>query len=317
MELPNGWYTAIIVIFVSISFLKFKRKQRESLRQEDAAADDDPFAIEPCPNPNCIRCRKYAEVNAAALASIKTLKDPPARIVEAIKVGRHGFGGSERNNTGISPRTGQYPTVLLIPGLTARPIVTDLYLKTCIAIQQHTSTILQEYLEANDYAEWLQNDVSGASNEQSTWNVSHLMNQGYWNQENSALCPETTKVVKSLDIMDGCVFGNAFLSVLTPGTSIEPHCGPTNARHRLHLALQVPKETSISGGEPVLKVLNECVTWKEGKAFVFDDSLTHAVDYPESRMSSTTPRVVLIVDLWHPDLTASERSTIRKLYPTT
>ena len=35
------------------------------------------------------------------------------------------------------------------------------------------------------------------------------------------------------------VFGNAFVSVLEPGSEITPHCGPTNLRVRCHLALQV------------------------------------------------------------------------------
>jgi len=65
-----------------------------------------------------------------------------------------------------------------------------------------------------------------------------------------------------------------------------------------------------------LTVLDEQVTWREGDVFVFDDSLTHAVDYPE-KLSSTKPRVVLIVDLWHPDLTDTERKVILGLYPAT
>jgi len=273
--------------------------------------DDDPFAIAPCPNPDCIRCRKYAEVNAAAQERLASMEVKTERIVQALTLGRR---GGIRRKDAISPATGQYPTVLLIPGLAARPIVTDMHQQDCNAIKKHADTILQEYLEANEYASWLENDVM-IQNDASCWNVLHLVNQGAWNEENAALCPETAKVARSLHIMDGCIFGNVFLSVLTAGTSIEPHCGPTNARHRLHLALQIPQSRAAEE-EPVLTVLEEQITWKEEEVFVFDDSLTHAVDYPETT-TSTKPRVVLIVDLWHPDLTAMERKVIQELYTTT
>ena len=54
------------------------------------------------------------------------------------------------------------------------------------------------------------------------------------------------------------------------------------------------------------------LTWREGECLVFDDSYCHSVDYrvgPTSTMAAMTPtsfeagalRVVLVVDLWHPD----------------
>lgn len=325
----NAWIVTIVILLVS--FVCYKRRMRQE-------KEDDPFAIEPCPNPgtrpgnvvcfhsgmlmltfllparclfaDCIRCRKYAQVNESAQKRLSIMQVQPERLVQALKVGRR---GGDRRKDDVSPTIGQYPTVLLIPGLAARPIVTDLHRQACDSIKKHAGIILQEYLEANPYASWLQNDVV-VQNDASAWNVFHFMNQGSWNEDNIALCPETTKAVQSLDIMDGCIFGNVFLSVLTNGTTIEPHCGPTNARHRLHLALQIPS-TRNGEKEPVLTVLQEKVTWKEGLALVFDDSLTHSVDYPETT-SSTTPRVVLIVDLWHPDLTTAERKAIQELYPT-
>lgn len=90
------------------------------------------------------------------------------------------------------------------------------------------------------------------------------------------------------------MFGNVFFSVLHPGTRYEPHCGPTNIRHRMHFTLSVPPTRSSSslsteddeGGEPMLKlhdgISNTSVVevhWKVGEAFVYDDSLVHSVDY--------------------------------------
>ena len=201
-----------------------------------------------------------------------------------------------------------------------------MHVQGCHTLEKHANTILQEYLEANEYASWLENDIVPFNNKNdlsSQWNVLHLLNQGVWHEENAALCPETTRIVKSLDnLIENCIFGNVFVSVLTTGTRIEPHCGPTNARHRLHLALQIPSTTENGNDEPVLTVLNQRITWKQDQAFVFDDSLTHAVDYPprddvgDTIDDNNKPRVVLIVDLWHPDLTLVERRAIQELYPT-
>lgn len=46
-------------------------------------------------------------------------------------------------------------------------------------------------------------------------------------------------------------------------------------------------------------------TWTEGKIMVFDDSFEHEVWH-----NGTTYRLILIVDVWHPDLTAHEKKTL-------
>ena len=138
-------------------------------------------------------------------------------------------------------------------------------------------------------------------------------------------------MVKSLNgFMEGCIFRNAFVSVLEPGTVIEKHCGPSNVRHRLHFALQIPKKNG-DGKDcldtiPSLIVAGEKITWAEGKAFVFDDSLVHSACNPpigntgdqkleEDSGIYSEARVVLIVDLWHPELEDTERVAITQLYP--
>jgi aspartyl/asparaginyl beta-hydroxylase (cupin superfamily) len=127
--------------------------------------------------------------------------------------------------------------------------------------------------------------------------------------------------------MDGCIFGNVFLSVIQPGTIIEPHCGPTNVRHRLHLTLQTPPSTVKEENVVTLTVRGETIHWTTGKAFVFDDSLVHSVNYSsdssthkqqqQQQQQQRQPRIVLIVDLWHPHLLPDEQTAIRDLYPAT
>ena len=54
-----------------------------------------------------------------------------------------------------------------------------------------------------------------------------------------------------------------------------------------------------------LTVKNETVFLTEGKCVLFDDSFLH-----EASNISDSPRVVLIVDVWHPDLSDEEVSLV-------
>lgn len=45
--------------------------------------------------------------------------------------------------------------------------------------------------------------------------------------------------------------------------------------------------------------------WREGKVMVFDDSFEHEVWH-----NGTALRLVLIVDVWHPDLSPAEKASL-------
>ena len=66
-------------------------------------------------------------------------------------------------------------------------------------------------------------------------------------------------------------------------------------RVRCHLGLQIP------AGECGLRVGKETRRWQEGRSIVFDDFYEHEV-----WNRTAEDRIVLIVDLWHPDLTPRE-----------
>ena len=91
------------------------------------------------------------------------------------------------------------------------------------------------------------------------------------------------------------VLGSAYFSFMRPGTLLKAHCGPTNARLRCHLGLFVPGDCRLRVGE-------ESREWREGELLVFDDSFEH-----EARVEGTEPRLVLIVDVWHPELDTHEK----------
>ncbi|XP_056290758.1 aspartyl/asparaginyl beta-hydroxylase-like [Pseudoliparis swirei] len=83
---------------------------------------------------------------------------------------------------------------------------------------------------------------------------------------------------------------------MQPGTHVWPHTGPTNCRLRIHLGLVVPPEGCR------IRVTNQTRRWEEGRVLVFDDSFEHEVWQDASSF-----RLILIVDVWHPELTAPQR----------
>ena len=90
------------------------------------------------------------------------------------------------------------------------------------------------------------------------------------------------------------VKGAVKVSIMKPGTRLATHAGPSNTRIRIHLGLVVPK-----GGPDVIGIKAGNVTsqWIEGKCIAFDDSFEH-----EAWNLSQEERVVLVVDVWHPEM---------------
>uniref|UniRef100_A0A915EU05 Aspartyl/asparaginy/proline hydroxylase domain-containing protein n=1 Tax=Ditylenchus dipsaci TaxID=166011 RepID=A0A915EU05_9BILA len=129
-----------------------------------------------------------------------------------------------------------------------------------------------------------------------------------WMEEQCRECPELVKILHQLDgLLTDCLFGNAFLSMLPRGSVIEEHMGMTNARLRLHFGVEVPKDEHncymVVGGQRL--------HWKEGKSVVFDDSFKHSV----SSRNCKEDRIVLVLDLWNPQLQAHEKECLSKIFP--
>ena len=124
------------------------------------------------------------------------------------------------------------------------------------------------------------------------WNTYYFYSNGHKYQDHCQKCPVTAGILAEMDGVD--TVGQAYFSVMSPSTHVTAHCGPTNARIRCHLGLIVP-ETSV------IRVNQTKLHWRELRCIVFDDSFEHEVWNPDAE------RVVLIIDLWHPDLTEEER----------
>lgn len=134
------------------------------------------------------------------------------------------------------------------------------------------------------------------------WDIFPFYERGRKNEANCARCPTITRIIEGTNTVR-TMAGLLYVSKLNPGMHIEPHTGPTNVRLRCHLGIRVPD------GDCGLKVGGETRRWQEGKCLVFDDSLEH-----EAWNHTAEPRVVLIVDLWHPDLTPAEITYLEGLH---
>ena len=114
----------------------------------------------------------------------------------------------------------------------------------------------------------------------------------------------------------GTPFSFCFFSTLHGKSAIKAHSGPMNLRLRVHLPLLVPTKaetSSTSNNTPRpatgIRVADQIREWQEGSAIILDDSYVHEVwnDSEESR-------VLLLLDLWHPDVRMEEREKITNMF---
>jgi aspartyl/asparaginyl beta-hydroxylase (cupin superfamily) len=121
-------------------------------------------------------------------------------------------------------------------------------------------------------------------------------------EENAARCPATMAALGMVD--QPCVEGmspSAMFSILKPRTRIPPHTGAANTRLVLHLPLIVPQGCGFRVG-------GETRAWREGEAWVFDDTIEH-----EAWNDSDQPRAILICDVWAPTLSPTEREGVARV----
>jgi aspartate beta-hydroxylase len=192
-----------------------------------------------------------------------------------------------------SARMGAYP------GLTSAPYHDPARFPAALALERNYAAIRAEVegLAASAFQKEAENRMG-----RDGWDIFPFYERGRKNAENCALCPVTTRIIEGSNTVR-TMAGLLYVSKLSPGMHIEPHSGPTNVRLRCHLGLRVPD------GDCGLTVGGETRRWHEGQCLVFDDSLTHA-----AWNRTAEPRVVLIVDLWHPDLTPAEITYLEGLH---
>ena len=123
-------------------------------------------------------------------------------------------------------------------------------------------------------------------------------------QQARKLFPKTVNLLNHIESIYGLPLSieqdSIKFSVLSPNMHIKKHCGPHNNRVRIHLGLIIPKGCYIRCDKQVK-------TWEEGKIIVLDDAFEHEV-----WNWSDEERVILIIDIWNPNISPYLKNKILK-----
>jgi aspartate beta-hydroxylase len=134
------------------------------------------------------------------------------------------------------------------------------------------------------------------------WDVAFLYERGRRHDAVCDRCPTTTRAIESYPTMRTAA-GLIYVSRMRPGTHIHAHRGPTNLRVRCHLGITIPD------GDCAIRVGDRTERWHVGRCLVFDDYFEH-----EAWNHTDEDRLVLIVDLWHPELSSTEVRLLEGLH---
>lgn len=135
------------------------------------------------------------------------------------------------------------------------------------------------------------------------WSAFHFFKDGVPVAENAARCPKTMALLNTMPLPH--IAGRspmALFSILQPKTHIPPHWGMLNTRLICHLPLIVPDQCRLRVGNHERKVA-------AGKALLFDDSIEH-----EAWNDSDEVRVILLFEVWRPELDETERAMLKTLF---
>ncbi|XP_055969418.1 aspartyl/asparaginyl beta-hydroxylase isoform X2 [Sorex fumeus] len=189
-----------------------------------------------------------------------------------------------------------------VQGLKAQPWWTPKetgYTELVKSLERNWKLIRDEGLAVMDQSKGLFLPEDENLREKGDWSQFTLWQQGRKNENSCKGAPKTCSLLDKFSETTGCRRGQIKYSVMHPGTHVWPHTGPTNCRLRMHLGLVIPKEGCK------IRCANETRTWEEGKVLIFDDSFEHEV-----WQDATSFRLIFIVDVWHPELTAQQRRNL-------
>lgn len=148
-----------------------------------------------------------------------------------------------------------------------------------------------------------QGDVHGLLGN-ADWSTCYLTDRGQPIPERVALAPVTFETLNQHAPL--CRIAprapSIMFSLLRAHSRIPAHTGMINTRLVCHLPLIIPEDCGFRVGETKRQ-------WHVGELMVFDDSVEH-----EAWNDSDEDRLVLIFDIWRPELSADERAQVTALF---
>jgi len=180
-------------------------------------------------------------------------------------------------------------------------------------VEAATADIRAEMMEvlkdASAFKPYVENDPKRPPRDQSgmkenpEWSAFYLWRDGEIVPENAARCPKTLAALSDVPF---CRTRNRspsiLFSLLRPGARIPPHTGIVNTRLICHLPLLVPPNCGFRVG-------NDTRVPVEGKGWLFDDTIEH-----EAWNGSDRTRVILLFEIWRPELTERERELVSAMF---
>ena len=195
-----------------------------------------------------------------------------------------------------------------VPGLTIRPFWDTQDFDWTSSLESCYSDIREEFdavtadmrrLEREGNNIWAGALTEDASSYGEGWKTLVLMDRGRWDPVNANLFPKTAQAIYKSKVPATEVF----FACMEGPSSIKKHSDFTNFVLTSHLALDIP----YSGENQCrLTVGNETREWINGKSYVFDTSLLHDAENDSDQM-----RYILMMRLWHPDLTSTEKEALQ------
>lgn len=117
------------------------------------------------------------------------------------------------------------------------------------------------------------------------WSKFYLNWYGYTHASAIEHCPETTKILKQVKTVNGAMF-----SILPVGSKLTRHLDPVASSLRYHLGLSTPDSP-----ECYINVDGTDYSWKDGEAFMFDETHLHY-----AHNDSQKYRIILMCDVERP-----------------
>lgn len=198
-----------------------------------------------------------------------------------------------------------------VPGLTIREFWENDSFEWTQKLTSKYKAIRKEFLDVTANMARLQqegnNIWAGALTEDASsyglgWKTLVLMDRSRWDPVNVNLFPVTAKAVHDA----GVPAVEVFFASLQPDSKIKPHSDFTNFVLTSHLALDIP----YSGENKCrIRIGDTTRQWINGQLMVFDTSLMH-----DAVNESDKTRYILMMRIWHADLTPVERDALQFIY---
>jgi len=141
-------------------------------------------------------------------------------------------------------------------------------------------------------------DSDSAQKYGADWRTLVLMDHTTWDPTNCLLFPKTARLLTDAGVP--CV--EAFFASMKPRSKINPHTDSCNFILTSHLGLEIPPGCHLRVGD-------ETRAWEQGKVSMFDTSIYH-----DAVNDSDENRYILMLRVWHPDLSPVEVRALQFLF---